>query len=54
MPTNPPDPQDDISEPNGLSISNDMPQSLHDLSSHSDHFLGELVEGHSPTQIQTQ
>ena len=54
MPTNPPEPQVDVSEPNGLSTSNDKPQSLHDLSSHSDHFLGELVEGHPPTQIQTQ
>ena len=50
----PPGPQVDVSEPNGLSTSNDTPQSLHDLSSHSDHFLGELVEGHPPTQIQTQ
>ena len=52
MPTNPPDPQVDVSEPNGLSTS-DTPQSLHDLSSHSDHFL-ELVEVHPPTQIQIQ
>jgi len=48
----PPGPQVDVSEPNGRS--NDTPQSLHDLSSHSDHFLGELVEGHPPTQTQTQ
>ena len=54
MPTNPAEPQVDVSEPNGLNTSNDKPQSLHDLSSHSDHLLGELVEGHPPTQIQTQ
>ena len=55
MPTEPPPgPQVDVSEPNGLRTSNNTPQSLHDLSSHSDHFLGELVEGHPPTQIQTQ
>ena len=53
----PPGPHVNVSEPSGLSASNDIPQSpqlLHDPSSHSDHFLGELVEDHPPTQIQSQ